>query len=92
MDIVTLSVLLVLGFIGGLLHAILPPQETSPSQIGARVFAGIVVALVFGYGMITVALKDLEPLELFVVLAPTVIGMAYVGMDLLKAIVQKATG
>jgi hypothetical protein len=31
-------------------------------------------------------------LELFVVLAPTVIGMAYVGMDLLKAIVQKATG
>jgi len=92
MDLVTLIVLLLLGLIGGLLHAVIPPQEAGLRQLAVRIFAGIIVALVFGYGMITEVLKDLEPLQLFLALAPTVIGMAYVGMDMLKAIVQKATG
>jgi hypothetical protein len=92
MEPIQYAVLILLGVIGGLLHAVIEPRETLPKQLLVRVAAGVIVALIFGFELITQALVSLEPLQLFLALAPTVIGMAYVGMDLLKELVLKLTG
>ena len=89
-EMIAVALLLVMGVIGGLLHAIIPPPETSLRQLLIQVGAGVIVAIL--YGPVLISLDDMMAMSIvgaFVVFGPAVVASAYGAMDILKAIVTK---
>jgi hypothetical protein len=89
-ELIAVALLLVMGVIGGLLHAIIPPLETRRMELLIQVVAGILVAIL--YGPVLISLDDMMTMSIlgaFVVFGPAVIASAYGAMDILKAVVTK---
>lgn len=79
-ELMALCVLVVLGILGGIMHAIVPPQETKPMEIVIRVGAGIIVAVFY------TSVSLVTPLNVVTILmiGPGVMTTAYFALDLLK--------
>jgi hypothetical protein len=83
-------ILILMGIVGGLLHAIVPPAETRPKELLVQVVAGVLVAIF--YGPVLVSLDEMQGmgvLESFALVGPMVIGTSYWAMDILKVAVER---